>query len=472
MPRKKSLKKEQITVVLNGEPVNVVLHPPTKTRKAWYASWSGLKFSRSTGTSNLEDAVSIAESMVRNGGVRKAATDSAMSDEEFEQIQRAHFGRKSDPDRLRRAKKSLESCIEAILVFKMVTGLERIATATPDDCARFQREALLKPKSWRLTYPNRRTENVNSLSPTTVDKWSRGLQAAFERANLNAGKKCVRGVVAEAKLLRANPWHQFTWIEKRKKPIRHFNDDELASVIDFFESKWPHVSIAPLAAKLCFWTWSRVSELAQLRWGDLRVHGSEYHFQIVGKHGIEKWARIPNGLHSALSTLRTGSEFVLAPYTDQLRTHHQETGRELFASNVSSVFRPQLIIDWFQDRLTDWAEQEHRDHAYPHVFRKTALKRARMGETRLADRVADDAKLSASVLVNNYAPDDDELMRQASNRMFLRLIEGLPDRLLQRYGHSVETTSENLHDRLRKALEVQDWSLVAKLANDLAHQGA
>src|SRR5205807_1893193 len=50
------------------------------------------------------------------------------------------------------------------------------------------------------------------ISPNTVLKWSRTLQAAFQRVNRSAGKKCVRGVVAEAKLITENPWAQFTWI--------------------------------------------------------------------------------------------------------------------------------------------------------------------------------------------------------------------------------------------------------------------
>lgn len=232
MPRKPILKKEVFTVVVKTEPISVTLHPPTKRRKAWYAYWSGLVYSKSTGTTHLQDAIRIAESMIRNRGEKAQASDSVMTDGEFEQIQRLHFTRKSDPVALARARKSLVSCLDAMLVFKQITGLECIASATPDDCARFQREALLKPKSWRLTYPNRRTEDVLSLSPTTVEKWSRGLQAAFGRVNLNAGKKCVRGVVDEGKLLRSNPWQQFTWIEKRDRPIRQFSDDELLSILD------------------------------------------------------------------------------------------------------------------------------------------------------------------------------------------------------------------------------------------------
>ena len=470
MPRKPLIQKERFTVIVKGEPIPVTLHPPTRTRKAWYAYWSGLVYSKSTGTTRLEDAITIAESMVRNGGEKAQVSDAVMTDDEFEEIQRAHFTRKSNPDALARAKKSLDSCLEAMVAFKQITGLDRIASATPDDCAGFQREFLLKPKSWRLSYPNRRTEDVPCYSPTTVDKWSRGLQAAFARANLNAGKKCVRGVVDEGKLLRSNPWHQFTWVEKRDRPIRQFSDDELLSILDYFEKHWKLVPIAAIAAKLCFWTWTRVMELANLRQSDLRIVGNEHHFRIIGKHGVEKWARIPPGLYTDLITFKTRSDFILAAYSDQLRSHHRQGANPLFARNVSEEFRPQLLVNWFQERLGDWAEAAGRPHAYPHVFRKTALKRARMGEDPLS-QIADDAKLSASVMVKHYAPDDDELMRQASNRMFIRLIDGLPEEVALRYGYSVEAPSESLLNRVQKAMEVRDWGLLSVLSAELAKRG-
>ena len=467
MPRKPRLKKERITVVMNGEPIVITLHPPMDSRKAWYAYWNGLSYSKSTGTTHLEDAVKIAESMLRNGGEIITASEFVMSDEDFELIQRVHFTRKSDPDALRRSNKSLTSCLDAMLAFKQITGISRVVSATPDDCARFQREALLKPKSWRLTYPNRRKGDVPLLSPTTVEKWSRGLQAAFERANRNAGKKCVRGVVDENQLLKSNPWQQFTWIEKRKRPIRQFNDHELISILDYFKDRWLLVPIAAVAIKVCFWTWTRVYELVNLKWEDLRVVGKEHHFRIIGKQGIEKWARIPNELYSELASFRSKSQFVLAAYTDQLRFHHLQGANPLFASNVSKEFQPQLLIDWLQARIKNWAEAGGHPHAYPHVFRKTALKRARLGEGRLAE-IAVDAKLSASVLVSNYAPDDDELMRQASNRMFVRLIEGLPEQVALRYGYSVQAPSNSPLERARKALEVGDWKLLSDLAAELA----
>jgi len=198
MPRKPKLEKKTITVMVNSTLIAITLHPPTGTRKSWYAYWNGLVASRSTGQQKLEDAIVVAKDMlerwkVGSSGARATPFDTLLSDVEFEAIQKAHFGRLTDPAAKVRADKSLTVCLEAIRAFKVLTGLERIVLATPDDCARFQREALTRPKNWRQSYPRgKKAEEVERISPNTVLKWTRSLQAAFQRANRNAGRKCVR----------------------------------------------------------------------------------------------------------------------------------------------------------------------------------------------------------------------------------------------------------------------------------------
>ena len=172
MPRKPQVEKQTITVIVNGKPVAVILHPPTSTRKSWYAYWPGLVSSRSTGQSKLEDALLVAEDMVKSGGKRADLRDAVLTDGEFEEIQRAHFGRKQDPAAQLRAAKTLDDCLEAVAAFKDITGLEQVTRATADDCAAFQRQALALPKNWRKQYPNSK-KNVNHLSANTVLKWSR-----------------------------------------------------------------------------------------------------------------------------------------------------------------------------------------------------------------------------------------------------------------------------------------------------------
>ena len=423
MPRKPKARKKKITVVVEGNPIAVTLFPPSGVRKSWYAYWKGLVTSKSTGEQELESAMAVAENMVRNGGKRSELTDNMLTDEDFEDIQRAHYRRKQDSEARVRSEKTLRTCIEAIGAFRDITGLSPVTLATADDCARFQQRALELPKSWRLGFPKKK-KDAERLSPNTVLKWSRAIQAAFERANINGGKKCVRGVVDDKKLLTENPWHQFTWIEERKRPIRQFKGEELLAVLDYFESGWSGVMVAVAAAKTFLWTWARLSEVASLSWDNLRVVGEEYHFEIVGKMGVEKWARIPNCLHDELEELKTGSSYVFAAYNRQLRDFHQKTGQARFGEKVSSEFDPRAFGNWFQEKLGLWGEATGNPHATPHVFRKTALQHARAGEDTNR-RVAEDARLNESVMMAHYVTERDEELRQASNRTYRRILASL-----------------------------------------------
>jgi hypothetical protein len=217
MPRKLKLEKTDLTVILNGNPVTITLFPPTGTRKAWYAYWRGLKSSRSTGCRNLNDAMTAAEAMLCNGGKRASADESVISDEEFEAIQRRHFRKKKDEKAQVRTQKSLKLCLEAISAFREISGVSPISFATPADCERFPEEALEYQANWRKKYPNSKTDEVSSIRPNTVLKWSRTLQAAFERCNKNAGKKCVGRVVPDAKLLSSNPWKILRGLRERSQ---------------------------------------------------------------------------------------------------------------------------------------------------------------------------------------------------------------------------------------------------------------
>ena len=106
--------------------------------------------------------------------------------------------------------------------------------------------------------------------------------AAWGEAPLRGRNPAVgRGV--RGKLLTANPWKAFNGIEGTDKPIRQFTAEELGSILDYFGSKWKEVAVAPAATKALLWLWCRLSELVNLKWDDLRIVGTEYHFEIVGK---------------------------------------------------------------------------------------------------------------------------------------------------------------------------------------------
>jgi integrase len=453
-------------VQANGAPVKVTLYPPVGPRKAWYAYWPGQSYSRSTGQSRLNDAVAVVDAMVRNGGRPPELAATELSDREFEEIQRQHFRRNQDGAAAARAQKSLTVCLEAIHAFQKITAVSPISFASPDDCARFQRAAIQLPKNWRQTYPKGKKSPVPKLSANTVLKWSRSLQAAFQRANRGAGKKCVRGVVDGSKLLASNPWHHFTWIDGAVRQKRHFSAEELLSVLDYFEHRWPGIHSLAAAVKTALWTWSRVAELASLSWDESRIVGKESHFEIVGKWGVEKWARIPDGLFDDLRQMRTSDRFVFAAYNDELRSFYLNRGQSRFAEKVGAVYSPTAFASWFQATISEWAMEMGVPGATPHIFRKTALQHARRGED-LNRQVAQDAKLNVSVMLSHYVEEHADQLRHASNRTYQRILASLPVDVAVRYGHSPANEEADLEKRLLMAAGTKDWTTVADLADKL-----
>ena len=144
MPRKpKPQQKEKVSIVINGTPVTVTLTPPTRTRKSWYAYWTGLVASKSTGATNRDEAIKAAGYMLRHAGQKPELAHALLSDEEFEAIQRRHYGNRTG----KRPIKTLQACLEAISAFRQITGISPLASATVDDCAAFQIKALDTPKT-------------------------------------------------------------------------------------------------------------------------------------------------------------------------------------------------------------------------------------------------------------------------------------------------------------------------------------
>lgn len=463
MPRKPQKQKQKIAVVVRGRTVDVILHPPTERRKSWFAYWSGLKSSKSTGHTKLEEAIKAVEAMLRNGGKRPPASDELLTDEEFIKLQVAHFGRKKDEAAKVRAARSLEETEDAISAFKAISALEHVSLATPDDCASFQRIALTKPVNWRRNYP-KGVATDEKIAPNTVLKWSRCLQAAFDRANRNApNKKCVRGVVNEKKLLTVNPWTQFTWIEGTKKPIRHFTGDELRSLLQFFANDWSEVRVGKLAAQVLFWSCCRKLEIASLSWTSLRLVRHEVHFQIVGKWGVERYFRIPEQLYAELLAARLPtSEFVFAAYCEQVRNAHADNRGCL--KKIRPEFDPKNFASWFYARIKEWSASQTNGNANVHVFRKTSLQLAFDGEElETSQKVADDAGVSEAVLLGHYV---NPTLWRKSNRTYQRILASLPPDLSILFGY-IEGDRDRLSRELEVAKDQGDWSLVAKLAADL-----
>ena len=150
----------------------------------------------------------------------------------------------------------------------------------------------------------------------------------------------------------------------------HFSAGELLSVLDYFEHQWPGVdSLAP-TVKTALWTWARVAELANLSSGSLRIVDQESHFEIVGKWGVERSDRIPDGLLYDLQRLRTSNRFVFAAYNQELRSFYLSRNQSRFAERVGAAFSPTAFASWFQARIGDWATEMRIHWATPHIFRR------------------------------------------------------------------------------------------------------
>ena len=298
-------------------------------------------------------------------------------------------------------------------------------------------------------------------------KWSVALQAAFERANANAGRKCVRSVAGEKKLLQSNPWHRFTWIEGFDREIRQFDGEELLALLDHFEANWPQVTIATAMTKVFLWSWGRRSEVASLRWSECRIVGNECHFESVGKWGVDKWFRIPEALYRELQRLKQcDSPYVFAAFSVQLRDHHATGRNPWLVSTVQKEFTPENLGEWFYRRINKWSKSLPKGAAYIHVFRKTTLQYAVSGEAALS-QVAADARLGAGVMMTSYAKETDEEMRHKSNRTYARILASLPPDVAERFGYLAPKV-DPLAAKLQEAIAAQNWDLAARLSAELA----
>lgn len=462
MPRKRKQEKQTRTFRADGKDVVVTFFPPDKRYRSWCAYWKGLPTKRSTKCRTFDGAVEAVERML-NGDNPYPSTN-VMSDDEFDEIQRRHYKRiKAEPE-------TISACEEAISMFREITGVCPITLATADDCAKFQDEAITLPKNFRVNYKNedRRQErmadeSVERYSVATVIKWSTALRAAFNRANANTGKKCIRNVVSREKLLTRNPWDEFSWIEdKSDAEVRQFTPDELASIIEFFEQNYSLVTVARLAAQTFFWSCARREEIAGLEWSRLRLVGEEVHFDMVGKWRVRKWFRIPARLYEELTAVRTDSPFVFAAYPDQVRLHHQSGPRPWLSEKVRADFAPENLGDWFYHRIVEWSETQADSTACVHVFRKTGLQHAVDGEAENR-RVAEDARVTLRVMTTHYTREQERQLREKSNRTFDRIAKSLPLPVLLRYGYRPETVDSMQRD-LEEAVRCQNWAEVQRLS--------
>src|SRR5262245_56625759 len=128
--------------------------------------------------------------------------------------------------------------------------------------------------------------------------------------------------------------------------VRQFEAEELVAFLDHLDKKWPGISVAPALAKVFLWSRGRRLEVASLAWSQLRIVGNEYHFQVVGQWGVEKWFRVPEGMYRELLALRTDSPFVFAAYPEQVRRFYGQGSSQGLAKNVEDDFDPKNMANW------------------------------------------------------------------------------------------------------------------------------
>jgi integrase len=276
----------------------------------------------------------------------------------------------------------------------------------------------------------------------------------------------ARGVVSESKLLTENPWRNFTWIEGFQRKLRQFDNGELLSLLDYFDSTWLGVTFAPAFVKVMLWSWARRLEVSSLCWSHERRIGAEHHFESTGKWGITKWFRVPDALRRELEAIKNGTDFVFGCYPDQLRAFHLRRGDRLAAQHVRLDFLPENLGDWMYRQVYRWSQTSPKGSAYLHVFRKTTLQHALSGE-HIEQMVAEEAHITPTVMRASYARASDEEFRRMSNGTFRRIHSSLPVEVAARYGYE-EKPSERIMERLDLARSQGDWDAVSRLAEELA----
>lgn len=135
------------------------------------------------------------------------------------------------------------------------------------------------------------------------------------------------------------------------------------------------------------------------------------------------------------------------------------------AKRVRADFDPENLGEWMYRQIARWSESLPNGSAYLHVFRKTTLQYAVIAGNG-EQEVADDASVSPSVLMTNYARLADQELRHKSNRTFQRIRSSLSLEVAVRYGWQ-EKPGDGLVEKLDQARQLGDWDAVARLAEEL-----
>ena len=150
------------------------MFPPKGAGSRVRATGAGLEARKATGHTNFDDAVGAVNDMLGNGGNKGKLKEAILSDEEFDEIQRRHYGKKQKTEAKRRAEKSLVAWKPSL----------PFGQSLDSSLSRLQHQAIVNDFS---TMPDTSeesaievsataNENVENLSANTVVKWSVALR--------------------------------------------------------------------------------------------------------------------------------------------------------------------------------------------------------------------------------------------------------------------------------------------------------
>lgn len=129
--------------------------------------------------------------------------------------------------------------------------------------------------------------------------------------------------------------------------------------------------------------------------------------------------------------------------------------------------RSDNLGDWFYRQVVEWSKSSPNGHATTHIFRKTSLQQARRGED-INRLVAQDARLTESVMTTNYVREGDSELRHNSNRTYQRLLNSVSTEIAKRYGYD-PSKREQLEEKIEMAVSGKKWELANELIEQLRH---
>jgi hypothetical protein len=151
-----------------------------------------------------------------------------------------------------------------------------------------------------------------------------------------------------------------------------------------------------------------------------------------------------------------------AALMDQIREFHATDGRKAAVKMVKE-FSVYNAGRWFYEQV-----KKCDSEACVHMFRKTSLQYARVGQDATRS-LAKDARVSEAVMMTHYVKEEDLQLRAASNAMYQRLCLSMTPEVARAFGHEHSATAI-LEQRLRGAIGSRNWSLVGEIAKKLAKQ--